>query len=268
MKYWGVFASSTMLSREFELTRDQIMVLVIRDFKRKYNSTYLGFFWSLLVPIFTSLVYCVVFQVLIRWSTEHYILYLMSGNFLWHFFNNVITMNGRVLINSAPLLKKTCFDRKFLIYGTFVAEFIHFLLTIPILFGMMCFFKITPQWSTLFINLLSVFVFTSLLCFGVSFLYAAANLYFRDLERVIGVIMMSWMFMSPIFIPMSHIPEKYQIIYQLNPMAGIMCIWRDIFYCPGFHPESFLYLFAVCFVVFLIGYGVFQKCEPGFAEMM
>lgn len=257
-----------MFSRALELKRDQILVLILRDFKRKYNSTYLGFFWSLLVPIFTSIVYCVVFQVLIRWSVPNYLLYLMSGNFLWHFFNNVIMMNGRVLLSNVPLLKKTTFDRRLLIYGTFVAELIHFLFTIPVLFGIMTVFKVTPQWYSLPVNMAAVFIFVSLLSLGISFFYAALNLYFRDLERIMGVVMMAWMFMTPIFIPITQIPQKYHFIYLLNPMASIMCIWRNIFYDPGLNLNLFISPFIVCTLVFLLGYFVFMKCEPGFAEMM
>ncbi len=257
-----------MLSRKFILARDQIFTLVLRDFKLKYNSTVLGFMWSLLVPIFTSLVYCVVFKFLIRWSLPNYVLYLLSGNFLWYFFGNVVTSSGRILLSNAALLKKTSFNRSFLIFGVFSTETIHFLLTIPILAFLMWLFGVCPQFSTMFINIAVVFVLTALLSMGIGFLYAALNLFFRDLERIIGLLMMAWMFMSPVFVPITLIPDEYLHLYYLNPMAGILSTWRDAFYVPGFHPERFPYLFAVCITVFLLGYFIFRKLEPQFAEKM
>jgi len=77
-----------------------------------------------------------------------------------------------------------------------------------------------------------------------------------------------WMFCSPVFIPISSVPDEYLWIYNVNPMALILQIWRDIFYVPGWHPQFFLPLLAVCAVIFVFGRWVFRKMEPGFAEMM
>ncbi len=256
------------MSRTFELKRDQIFVLVAKDFKLKYNSTALGFAWTLIVPIFMSVVYNVVFGIMMRWNLPNYLLYLVCGTFTWHFFSNVILQNGRVLMANATLLKKTSFDRELLIWGVFSTEFLHFLLTVPVLVGVMLCYGVTPDFVTLVPNLLMTFLLLTLLATGVGYAYAAVNLYFRDLERIMAVAMMSWMFVSPVFIPISRIPEQYLWFYHLNPMAGILCTWRDIFYEPGFHPERFLYLTPVCLVVFCLGRWIFRRLEPRFAEMM
>ena len=100
-----------MLSRALELKRDQILVLIAKDFKLKYNSTALGFLWSLLVPIFSSIIYYFVFGVLLRFHIPNYLLYLLSGNFLWQFFAHVVMMNGKVILNNSQLLKKTSFGQ-------------------------------------------------------------------------------------------------------------------------------------------------------------
>ena len=146
-----------------ELKRDQILVLVAKDFKLKYNSTALGFAWSLIVPIFTSLIYFFVFGVVMRWRAEHYLLYLVSGNFMWQFFANVVLANGRVLMGNSTLLKKTSFDRGLLIWGTFFTESIHFLLTIPVLVVIMLCYGVVPQWATVVPNLALAFVCLTLL---------------------------------------------------------------------------------------------------------
>lgn len=256
------------VTRSFQLKLDQIRVLIAKDFKLKYNSTALGFFWSLLVPIFTSTVYYFVFGVMMRWDAKNYLLYLMSGTFLWQFFASVILMNGSVLTANAGLLKKTSFDREFLVRGTFYTESIHFLLTVPVLMGMMAFYGVMPDWRTVAPNLVVVMLALMLLSLGVSYAYAALNLFFRDLERIMGIVMMMWMFCSPVFIPISSIPEQYLWIYRINPAALILGTWRDVFYDPAFHPELFLQMLGVSVVVFFAGRWIFRKMEPGFAEMM
>ena len=267
------------------LKRDQIWVLIAKDFKLKYNSTALGFLWSLLVPMFTSIVYYFVFGVMMRWDAKNYLLYLMSGTFLWQFFANVILMNGNVLNANSGLLKKTSFDRAFLVRGTFYTESIHFLLTMPVLLGMMAFYRVMPHWSAL-PNLVVCMAALMLLSMGVSYAYAALNLFFRDLERIMGILMMMWMFCSPVFISVSVVPPELRWLYNLNPMAVILQCWRDAFWAPCFlgaelpsehmyaglthawHPISYIPILVVSFATYFGGRWIFRKMEPAFAEMM
>jgi lipopolysaccharide transport system permease protein len=256
------------ISRNLILRRDQIFVLIAKDFKLKYNSTALGFLWSLLVPTFTSIVYYFVFGIMMRFDAPNYLLYLMSGTFLWQFLANVIVMNGAVLAGNVGLLKKTSFDRELLVRGTFYTESIHFLLTVPVLFALMIFYHQMPNLVTLIPNFVVCMVSLYFLVVGISYAYAACNLYFRDLERIINVVLMMWMFCSPVFIPVQAFPDKYKWILDCNPAAMILQVWRDIFYIPGWHPECFLKLLIVGVVTFFLGRLVFRKMEPGFAEMM
>ncbi len=256
------------MTKSFILKRDQILVLIAKDFKLKYNSTALGFLWSIIVPFFTSIVYYFVFGVMMRWDADNYLLYLISGTFMWQFFANIVMMNGQVMMSNVGLLKKTSFDRKLLIWGTLFTESIHFLLTVPVLIGVMAFYGIAPNLLTLIPNVVVALTLLSIFSIGISYFYAAANLYFRDLERIMTIVMQMWMFISPVFIPVSNVPAQYRWIYEYNPIAGIMGIWRDIFYKPGFHPETFLSLAIICVLVFLLGRWIFCKLEPRFAEMM
>ena len=257
-----------MLERKFELAKDQIRVLVAKDFKLKYNSTALGFLWSLLVPTLTSAVYYFVFGVMMRFSAENYLLYLMSGTFLWQFFSNVIIMSGASLMGNAGLLKKTNFNRELMVWGTFFTESAHFLFTVPVLVVMMLCCGVCPDLLTLVPNAVVVIVSLMFFSVGIGYAYAAINVYFRDLERIMGIVLMMWMFASPVFIPMSGVPEKWLWVYRVNPAAMILEIWRDIFYHPGWHPVVWMPLFGVSLAVLLLGRWIFRKLEPGFAEMM
>ena len=252
----------------WELKRDQILVLVSKEFKLKYNSTALGFFWSLLIPFFSSIIYYFVFGIIMRFNVPNYLLYLISGTFLWQFFANVITMSGHILRNNSSLLKKTSFDRRLLIWGTFATECIHLALTVPTLLIVMLVYGVTPDWLTVLPNLFYCLMLLTFFTMGLAYAYAAANIYFRDLERIIGIILQMWMFMTPIFIPVSKVPEKYLWVYQINPMAGIVGIWRDIFYMPSCHISSNWHLFIVALAVFFAGRWIFKRCQSRFSEMM
>lgn len=257
-----------MLSRSLEIKRDQIFVLVAKDFKLKYNSTALGFLWSILVPIFSSIIYYFVFGIMIRFKVENYLLFLLCGSFLWQFFASVVTMNGKILSNNASLLKKTSFDKRLLIWGTFFTEATHFILTIPILLVVMLCYNVTPDWVTFLPNLLICLVALAYFSIGLSYVYAAVNLYFQDLERIMAIILQMWMFITPIFIPESSIPQKFHWIYKINPMAGIIQTWRRIFYNPGWDWQSLWILALTSLAMFFFGRWLFRRLQNRFAEMM
>ena len=257
-------------STQLRLYRDQIRVLVLKDFKLKYNSTALGFLWSLLVPALTSVVYYFVFGIMMRFSAENYLLYLMSGTFLWQFFASVVMVNGGILTANAGLLKKTNFNRELLVWGTFFTESIHFLLTVFVLLVMMLCYRVCPHFSAP-LNFVVTFLSLMMFSIGLSYAYAAANLYFRDLERIMTIFMMIWMFVTPVFIPVSAVASsapQYLWVYDINPMARIINLWRDVFYQPAFHPGGYLPVLAIGAATLFVGRWIFRKMEPGFAEMM
>lgn len=256
------------MASELKLIRDQIWVLIAKDFKLKYNATAIGFVWCMLVPLFTTLIYYFVFGVMMRWNAHNYLLYLISGNFLWQFFANVISMNGLVLISNSALLKKTNFNRKLLVTGTFFTEGAHFVLTIPVLLAIMIYYRVVPQWWSILPNLVVCLVSMGLISTGISYFYSAANLWFRDLERIMGIALMAWCFVSPVFIPISNVPERWLFIYDINPMSLVLRIWRDIFYEPGFHPSYYPWPLLSGLVLFILGRAFFMKCDARFAEMM
>ena len=257
-----------MLWQQWQLKRDQIMVLIAKDFKLKYDSTALGFCWSLMVPVFSSLIYLLVFGLMMRWRIKNYLLYLLCGVFLWHFFTNTVMANGKVLLSNSSLLKKTNFDRRLLIWGNFFSEGIHFLLTLPILAVIMLSYGVIPDWLTFFPNIAAMLLLLTFFCMGINYIYAAVNLYFRDLERIMRLIMQMWFYLTPVIIPESRIPERYQWIYTVNPMAGIVRCWRDAFYEPAFHPERWPLLALISICVFLAGRAVFLRLDATFAERM
>ena len=256
------------MKNEYRLKFDQIFILVNKDFKLKYNSTALGFLWSILVPLVTSCVYYFVFGVMMRFNEKNYLLYLMSGTFLWQFFSNVVMQSGTVLSGNVALLKKTSFDRSLLVSGTFFTEAIHFLLTIPVLLIIMWLYGVQFNLLTFIPNFIVCIVSLYLFSVGVGYAYAAYNLFFRDLERIVVLLLMMWMFCSPVFVPLSAIPDEYLWIFDINPMAMILGVWRDMFYVPDWHPFMYARIVIISVVVHFGGYALFRKMDPVFAEMM
>ena len=251
-----------------QLKFDQIVVLIKKDFKLKYDSTALGMFWSVLTPLLMSFVYYFVFGKMMKLGDQKYALYIISGNFLWHYFSAVVMQNGNVLMANSGLLKKTAVDRRLFVWGTYFTESMHFLLTIPILFAIMLFFRVKPDFITFPVNFLVAMVSLTYFSMGIGYVFAVLNLHFRDLQRIMLILMLAWVYASPVFIPITRIPKDYLWVYDVNPMARILMTWRDAFYAPAFHPERFSVTLAVAFVTFVVGRWIFMKLEPRAAEMM
>ncbi len=253
--------------RPYILLRDRIAVLVGKDIKLKYNSTALGFAWSVLTPCCQSLIYYFVFKVVLRFTTDHYLLYLLSGTFLWQFFSNVVLMSGNVFLQNAGLLKKTAFPRSLLIFGTLCTESIHLLMTLLILAPLMYCSGVVPAWSAL-VNLPLLLLALGLFASGLALTYASVNTYFRDTERIANLFFQSWMMLSPVFIPMEAVPARYLALYRCNPMTPVLEVWRNIFYTPRLDPVPLALALVAGGGAFAAGWAIYRKCEPRLAEMM
>jgi len=256
------------IPRVMELKRDQIVILVKKDFKLKYDSTALGMLWSVLTPLAMSGIYYFVFGKVMKFGGASFALYIVTGTFLWHYFSSVVMQNGGVLMVNAALLKKTAFDRKLLVWSVYWTETMHFCLTIPVLAVFSFAFGVRPNILQFIANVTVAMVSLMWFSMGIGYIFAALNLVLRDSKRILDVVFRIWFYATPVFIPMGRVPPEYSFIYDYNPMAMIMGTWRDAFYEPAFHPEKFLVLFAVSIVVFLAGRWFFAVHEPRFAERM
>ena len=257
------------IPRHIRLKIDQLGVLVKKDFKLKYDSTALGMLWSVLTPLALSAVYWFVFGKMMRWGGDgSYALYVITGNFMWHYFSCVVNQCGTVLPSNASLLKKTSFDRKLLVWGTYLTETAHFVLTIPLVVALMWTFGIRLHPLECAANVAVALTAITFFSVGVGYFYAALDLRLKDCSRMMTVVMRMWLFASPVFIPMTRVPEQYRFVYDFNPMAQILIVWRDAFYAPAFHPERFLPLVGMSVAMFLAGRLFFTRNEPRFAEMM
>ena len=245
---------------------DQIYVLVLRDFKLKYNSTALGFLWSLLVPILQSAVYYVVFSSIARFGIRNYLLYMLSGMFLWYFFSGTVSMSLQSFLANTTLIKKTSFPRGLLVISRLTTELLHFLLIIPVLIVVMLLYRITPSWSflTLPLVLAEFLVFTT----GVCFLIATLNIFCRDLERVVGVLLQAWFFMSPVFYQLDNVQDRLRGILLFNPITCYLEAWRNIFYSPVVDFRPLLSGLLPARLMWIIGYGVFRLNRKRMAEAM
>ncbi len=247
--------------------RDLIAVLTAKEFKLRYKSTVLGYAWSVLHPLAFSMVYFLLFKIVMRVKMDNYALFLITGLFPWQWFSNSISVATMCFLENRTLIKKVKFPRNFLVLSGVVNDMVHFIATIPVIVLFMLIYGKHPSMSWLYqipILVAMQFGFT----YGLALTLATWNLFFRDIERLTNIITMMWFFLTPILFNIEMVPARYRWIEYFNPMASIIMCWRSLF-LEGTIPLGFLaagVVYAAAAVI--MGGYVYEKMEWRFAEIV
>ena len=252
--------------RKLSASRGLLGNLIQKELKVKYKSSFLGFFWSLLNPLLMMLVFTIVFsKVLVIFKIENYPAFLLCALLPWNFLNLGLSSSVGCIVGNANLVKKTYFPREALPMSVVAAHFINFLLSLPILFVLLAIFGYRFY---AYIPLLAVvIIFQLIIVTGLAMIFSCANVFFRDVQHFTEIIMLVWYFATPIFYPIEIVPARFQFIYKLNPMANFVNIYRDLLYYNRLpHLTPILYVSLISVALFIIGYIIFYRYEPVFAE--
>lgn len=262
--------------RELYRYRELLRNLVASELKARYKNSVLGFFWSLLNPLFMMLVFTVVFGVLSPNQTiEKYPLFLLCGLLPWNFFSDSILSSVNSVVGSANLIKKVYFPREVLPIASVLAQLVNFLLAFILLFVALVIFRanFSPWLWTLPLVILTQTCFT----IGMALMLSTLNVFYRDTMIVMNVVMLAWFFLSPIFYAVTILPSSYTLwgipiniqrwLYILNPVASLINIYRDLLYW-GYRTDLDFFVRTVltAFVVLVFGYWVFVRYSDRFGE--
>jgi homopolymeric O-antigen transport system permease protein len=258
--------------------RDLVRNLVARDLKVRYKNSALGIVWSMLNPLGMMLVFTVVFTILIpNTNIERFPVFVMCGLLPWNWFTSSLMGSVHSVVGNAPLVKKVFFPREVLPLSVVLANLVHFLIALVVLFALMIVFK-TPltQWALLLPVLI---VLQLLFTLGLAFFFSAVNVYYRDIAMVLDVAMLAWFFLTPVFYSMDLVPQSKEIFgivvpvqrlaYILNPMSSLIASYRIILYNGAPPALDFFLRTAVTALAFLVlGYLVFHRLSRNFGEIL
>lgn len=246
--------------------RDMIGSLVRRELRGKYEKSVLGFLWSFLSPMFQILIYDIVFTRVFHNDMPSFYMYLMTGLLPWTFFSDSLSQGTGAIIYNAEMVKKIYFPREVLVISEVTAKLVNMFLS----FIVMAFFLIVSGigFSKYLFLLPLVIVIEYIFTLGCAFLAAAITVYLRDLEYVVGVILMAWIWATPIMYDLNIVtdPTLKRLLY-MNPMTGIISYYHSILYhhvLPG--NSDFLYPLAAALITLTVGYIVFSRFNRGFVE--
>ncbi|MFA5933074.1 MAG: ABC transporter permease [Microgenomates group bacterium] len=249
--------------------KDLFWQLTLRDIKAKYKQSYLGYSWVILVPLINLTVLSIVFTFVFKVPTGPvpYPVYLFTALVPWLFMSNaIVAATGSVLANSS-LVTKIYLPREILPLSAIASKLVDLFLTAVILGLFMILFRVPFHTSILFVPII-LFIQVMLIT-GISFILSASNVFYRDIEHAIGVILGVWMYLTPVVYSPDLIPPDLKIFFYLNPMSGIIDAYRaTILY--GVIPlwPAFLYSFLFSLIIFIVGYFYFRANAKYFAEVI
>ncbi len=255
--------------RNFLAHRDLFWQLTFREIKARYKQSVLGYAWAILVPLINLLVLSVVFSKVFRVPTNGvpYPVFLFVALIPWLFLNNSLTTaTGSVIANSS-LITKVKLPREILPLAAICAKLVDLILTGVVLILFLIFFHISFQTSMLLVPV--VFLFQFLLVCGLGLILSATNVFFRDIENVLGVFLTIWMYLTPILYAPTLIPDNLRMLFYLNPMTGIINAYRSAWFNGGItEPMSFIYSAVFSVSIFIIGIYYFSQRSKYFADTL
>lgn len=242
-----------------------IKQLVARDFKVKYKRSVLGVLWSLLYPVLTMSVMALVFTQMFRLSTTgvNYLVYLMSGLVIFNYFSEATNLGMSSVVANFGLINKVYIPKYIFPLSKCLFVGINFLLTLIPLYAIIF---LTGTGISIH-HMLLPFVVACLFLFvvGMAFLLSAISVFLRDMFYIYGVMITLWMYMTPIMYDFAMIPEKYQVIFKLNPLYWFIKFARDIILYKSVPVLSvWIYCLICAFVPLLLGITVFRKTQDKF----
>ena len=255
--------------KELRDYRDLFYFLVVRDIKVRYKQTVLGGLWAIIQPFFMMVIFTLFFGRLAKVPSDGvpYPIFNFSAMVAWTYFAHAVASSGNSLIGSTGLITKVYFPRLIIPLTPVLAGLLDFSIAFVVLVGMMFYFHIYPTIMVLFLPLLIILMM--LTASGVGMFLAALNAKYRDVGYTIPFLVQLWMFASPVVYPASMVPEKYHLIYALNPMVGIIEGFRSVLLGTVSFPAQMLLISTlVSMILFIIGGFYFKQMERYFADII
>ena len=240
-----------------------IKQLVDRDFKAKYKRSILGVFWSFLNPLLNMIVQYVVFMNMFKFDIPYFPVYLLCGNVVFNYFSEACGMALTSIVGNADLIKKVYVPKYIYPLTRIMSSLINMLISLIPLAAVALISGLMPNKTYLLLPF--PLLFLALFCLGLGMLLASAMVFFRDIQFLWGVLTTIWMYLTPIFYPITALPETIQSVVKMNPLYFYVTFLRSCI-IDGLSPEPIMYVqcAAVALITLAIGAFTFKKSQDNF----
>ena len=250
--------------------RELVYFLTWRDLKVRYKQSVLGILWAILKPFMNMVVFTIFFGQLAKIPSDGipYPIFSYTGLLPWGFFAAALEVSARSMLQSGGMVSKIYFPRIIVPLSSVFANLVDFFIAFIILIGMMIYYQIVPTLNILW---LPVFILLAMItAIGVGLWFSALLVMYRDVNYMLPFITEIWKFVSPVVYSATMIPEKWQWLYSINPLAGVVSGFR---WALLGQPETISFSSlaisgAISLLIFISGLYFFRRMERIFADMI
>jgi lipopolysaccharide transport system permease protein len=255
--------------KDLWLYRELFYILSWRDIKVRYKQTVIGASWAVLRPLLTMIIFTFVFgrvANMAQGETAPYAIIVLAALLPWQFFSTALSEASNSLISNTNLVSKVYFPRLIIPASSVITSFVDFGISFILLIGLMIFYQYSPSWNIIWLPIFVVISF--LVSFGIGLYLTALNVKYRDFRYIVPFIVQFGLFISPVGFSSTKVPEKWRMLYSLNPMVGIIdgfrwCILGNK--APIYWPSLYISL-IVTIIFMIIGVWYFRKTEKSFSD--
>lgn len=251
--------------------RELFYILSWRDIKVRYKQTVIGAAWSIIRPLLTMIVFTVIFSRVAKMPAgvdAPYAILVYAGMLPWTFFSTSLSEASNSLIGNTNLISKVYFPRLIIPAATVITSLVDFAISFVLMLCLFAWYQYTPGWQMLFLPLFLFLAFIASI--GVGLYLTAMNVKFRDFRYIVPFIVQFGLYISPVGFNSSNIPEKWRLVYALNPMVGVIDGFR---WCllngqQQLYWDTMLISLLVSLLFLWIGIRQFRKMEKSFADLI
>ena len=255
--------------RDLWYYRDLLYFLIWRDIKVRYAQSVLGVGWAVIQPVFLMIVFTLVFGRLARLDSDGapYAIFSYVALVPWTYFSNALTDSTTSLVQNSALITKVYFPRIILPLSAILSKLIDFAIALILVIVLLVWYETVPNVGVAVIPLLVLLMI--LTAAGLGIWLASLAIQYRDIKYALTFIIQMLMFASPVVYPLNMVPERYQFLYSLNPMVGVIEGFRSAFLTTNPMPWNPIAIgFCVAIALLVAGTFYFRRSEESFADVV
>jgi lipopolysaccharide transport system permease protein len=254
--------------RDLWIYRELVLFMIWRQLKVRYKQTALGAAWAIIQPLMTMIVFNFIFGNVAKVPTDDipYPIFSYTALLPWGLFTTALNQASRSLTTNQNMVTKIYFPRLVLPISSVLAGLVDFAIAFVILIGLMIYYSVAPAWNVLWT--LPLFLLLSIVtALGVALWLSAINVQYRDVNYALPFLTQFWLFITPVAYSASVISDKWQLVYSLNPMAGVVNGFRWALLGAGSGPDLALWIsVGISLLIVVSGLFYFRNMERTFAD--
>jgi len=251
------------LFRDTYRYRELIWALALKELRVRYKRSVLGFLWALLNPALLMVVLTLVFGTIMRFSIDHYAVFLLSTLLPRTFFSQSLAYSVESIVGNGDLLKKVRIAQLVFPVAAVVSNIINFLLSLLPLMLLIALMRFPLHWTWVYlpVPMLGLFLFT----LGTAFFFATINVFYRDVSHIVQILLSAWFYFSPVIYSLDFVSSKYRWLFRINPMLYVLNGFRLAVYYGMLPSLKSVGMSLACGIIALIvGFAVFRRYQNSF----